>query len=125
LSGLQRKVLQTSMWCYTDRSSCKRRHRTAWCGALFEPRGVDAIARARSMLDTPQRYPRAGSRSYPSPAAEANTDGSTSVYFGPTRPSGVARGNWIQTRPGQAGSSAFDSTAPRTLLNEGMEAERN
>ena len=25
----------------------------------------------RSMLDTPQRYPRAGSQSYPSPAAEA------------------------------------------------------
>ena len=26
----------------------------------------------RSMLDTPQRYPRAGSQSYPSPAAEAS-----------------------------------------------------
>src|SRR5262249_40940809 len=31
----------------------------------------------RSMLDTPQRYPRAGSQSYPSPAAEASADGST------------------------------------------------
>ena len=29
----------------------------------------------RSMLDTPQRYPRAGSQSYPSPAAEADADG--------------------------------------------------
>jgi hypothetical protein len=27
---------------------------------------------SRSMLDTPQRYPRAGSQSFPSPAAEAN-----------------------------------------------------
>jgi hypothetical protein len=28
----------------------------------------------RSMLDTPQRFPRAGSQSYPSPAAEADAD---------------------------------------------------
>jgi hypothetical protein len=53
----------------------------------------------RSMLDTPQRYPRAGSQSYPSPAAEASADGSTTVYFAPTQPPGVARGNWIQTDP--------------------------
>ena len=53
----------------------------------------------RSMLDTPQRYPRAGSQSYPSPAAESNADGSTTVYFGPTQPEGVTRGNWIQTMP--------------------------
>jgi hypothetical protein len=33
----------------------------------------------RSMLQTPQRYPRAGSQSYPSPAAEAESDGSTVV----------------------------------------------
>ncbi|MBK5395941.1 DUF1254 domain-containing protein [Pseudomonas sp. TH39(2020)] len=55
----------------------------------------------RSMLDTPQRYPRAGSQSYPSPAAEADTDGSTTVYFSPTQPTGVKRGNWIQTMPGK------------------------
>ncbi len=53
----------------------------------------------RSMLQTPQKYPRAGSQSYPSPAAEAARDGSTTVYFGPTQPKGVARGNWIQTDP--------------------------
>jgi hypothetical protein len=55
----------------------------------------------RSMLQTPQRYPRAGSQSYPSPAAEPNPDGSTTVYFGPTQPEGVKRGNWIQTIPGK------------------------
>lgn len=55
----------------------------------------------RSMLATPQRYPRAGSNSYPSPAAKQNPDGSTTVYFGPTQPSGVGRGNWIQTVPGK------------------------
>jgi hypothetical protein len=55
----------------------------------------------RSMLDTPQRYPRAGSQSYPSPAAEPNPDGSTTVYFGPQQPKNVKRGNWIQTIPGK------------------------
>jgi hypothetical protein len=55
----------------------------------------------RSMLDTPQRYPRAGSQSYPSPAAEPDADGATTVYFGPTQPEGVQRGNWIQTIPGK------------------------
>lgn len=53
----------------------------------------------RSMLDTPQRFPRAGSQSYPSPAAEAGADGSTVVFFGPKQPGGVKRGNWIQTTP--------------------------
>jgi hypothetical protein len=53
----------------------------------------------RSMLDTPQRYPRAGSQSFPSPAAEADANGITTVYFGPTQPAGVKRGNWIQTDP--------------------------
>ena len=53
----------------------------------------------RSMLQTPQRYPRAGSQMYPSPAAEAEPDGSTVVYFSPTQPDHVGRGNWIQTDP--------------------------
>jgi hypothetical protein len=53
----------------------------------------------RSMLQTSQKYPRAGSQSYPSPAAEMADDGSTTVYFAPEQPDGVARGNWIQTDP--------------------------
>lgn len=53
----------------------------------------------RSMLVTPQKYPRAGSQSFPSPAAEADADGSTTVYFSPEQPDGVKRGNWIQTMP--------------------------
>jgi hypothetical protein len=53
------------------------------------------------MLDTPQRFPRAGSQNYPGPAATANPDGSTTVYFGPTKPSDVPDGNWIQTTPGK------------------------
>ncbi len=55
----------------------------------------------RSMLDTPQRYPRAGSQNYPSPAAEADADGATTVYFAPKQPDGIKRGNWIQTMPGK------------------------
>ncbi|KOF20240.1 hypothetical protein AC244_09265 [Ensifer adhaerens] len=58
-------------------------------------------SQTRSMLDTPQRYPRAGSQSYPSPAADPNADGSTTVYFSPAQPAGVKRGNWIQTMPGK------------------------
>lgn len=54
---------------------------------------------SRSMLRTPQRFPRAGSQSYPSPAAQANADGSTTVYFSPAQPAGIGRGNWIQTDP--------------------------
>jgi hypothetical protein len=74
------------------------------------PKGIPAQAfwsltvydnQTRSMLDTPQRYPRAGSQSYPSPAAEPNADGSTTVYFGPKQPEGVKPGNWIQTMPGK------------------------
>lgn len=53
----------------------------------------------RSMLQTPQKYPRSGSQNYPSPAAAAAEDGSTAVWFGPTQPEGVERGNWIQTDP--------------------------
>ena len=55
----------------------------------------------RSMIQTPQRYPRAGSQSYPSPAAVANADGSTTVYFAPTKPAGAKEGTWIQTAPGK------------------------
>jgi hypothetical protein len=74
------------------------------------PKGIPARAfwsltlydnQTRSMLKTPQKYPRAGSQRYPSPAAEANADGSTTVYFSPTQPDGVKRGNWIQTVPGR------------------------
>lgn len=53
----------------------------------------------RSMLDTPQRYPRAGSQTYPSSAATANADGTTTVYFGPTKPADAKEGTWIQTTP--------------------------
>ena len=53
----------------------------------------------RSMLRTPQKYPRAGSQSFPSPAAQAAADGSTTVTISPTQPGGVPRSNWIQSDP--------------------------
>ncbi|MFZ0496447.1 MAG: DUF1254 domain-containing protein [Methylocella sp.] len=56
---------------------------------------------SRSMLQTAQRFPRAGSQSFPTPAAVANAVGSTAVYFSPRRPVGVPEGNWIQTTPGK------------------------
>ena len=59
-------------------------------------------SQTRGMLQTDQRYPRAGSQSYPSPAAAAGSDGTTTLYFSPTAPSDVPRGNWIQTVPGKS-----------------------
>jgi hypothetical protein len=53
----------------------------------------------RSMLQTPQRFPRAGSQAYPTPAASADDDGSTTVTFAPEQPSDSPDGNWIQTNP--------------------------
>ncbi len=55
----------------------------------------------RSMLQTPQRFPRAGSQSYPTPAATANADGSTTITFSPDRPDDTPEGNWIQTTKGK------------------------
>ena len=55
----------------------------------------------RSMLQTPQRFPRAGSQSFPTPAATANDDGSTTITFGPERPSDSPESNWIQTTEGK------------------------
>ena len=56
----------------------------------------------RSMLHTPQRFPRAGSQSYPTPAATAETDGSTIVTFSPEQPPESPDGNWIQTSEGKS-----------------------
>ena len=65
----------------------------------------------RSMLDTPQRYPRAGSQSYPSPAAEADADGSTTVYFGPSSPRASSAATGSRPCPARAGSRSCASTA--------------
>jgi hypothetical protein len=56
---------------------------------------------SRSMLRTAQRYPRAGSQAYPTPAAEASQDGTTTLWFAPGQPEGVTHGNWVQTIPGR------------------------
>ena len=66
----------------------------------------------RSMLETAQGYPRAGSQTYPSPAALPNADGSTTVYFGPKLPAGVQPGNWIQTVPGKGWNTILRLYSP-------------
>ena len=55
----------------------------------------------RSMIQTEQRYPRAGSQSYPSPAVTLNDDELITLYFGPEKPEGVPEGNFVQTVPGR------------------------
>ena len=67
----------------------------------------------RSMLQTPQRYPRAGSQTYPSPAAVAEADGSTTIFFGPTKPAAAKDGNWIQTTPGKGWFTLLRLYSPR------------
>src|ERR1035438_574465 len=66
----------------------------------------------RSMLQTPQRFPRAGSQSYPGPAAMANPDGSTTIYFAPAKPAGVNDGNWIQTDPAKGWNTLLRLYSP-------------
>ncbi|MBY5540558.1 DUF1254 domain-containing protein [Rhizobium leguminosarum] len=80
--------------------------RAFWSFTLYD-------TQTRSMLQTPQKYPRSGSQSYPSAAAEAAADGSTTVYFGPTQPEGVPRGNWIQTMPGKGWFTVFRLYGPK------------
>jgi len=67
----------------------------------------------RSMLQTPQRYPRAGSQTFPSPAAVANADGSTTVYFGPSKPADAKESNWIQTLPGKGWFTVLRFYSPK------------
>ena len=52
----------------------------------------------RSMLQTDQRFPSAGSQKE---GIETNADGSVALYFGPTLPEGVNDANWVQTVPGK------------------------
>ena len=54
----------------------------------------------RSMLQTPQRFPRAGSQSYPTPAAETNPDGSTTLHFAPDQAGGCPGRELDPDRPG-------------------------
>jgi hypothetical protein len=67
---------------------------------------------SRSMLQTPQRFPRAGSQNYPTPAAASNTDRSTTIYFSPKRPESIAEGNWIQTDPKKGWSTILRLYSP-------------
>jgi len=53
----------------------------------------------RSIIQTDQQFPRVGSQQFPSPAAQANEDGSYTIYYGPEKPERVFEGNWIQTKP--------------------------
>jgi hypothetical protein len=79
----------------------------------------------RSMLQTPQRFPRAGSQSYPSPEAVADPDGSTTVYFAPTKPAGVNDGNWIQTDPAKGWNTMASRRPTRHQVCNALFAQRN
>ena len=80
----------------------------------------------RSMLDTPQRYPRAGSQSYPSPAAEPNAD---ELDDGLLRPEAARRDQARQLDPVDARQGLFRHPAPlqpaRAVLHQGMAPKRD
>jgi hypothetical protein len=76
---------------------------------------------SRSMLDTPQRYPRTRSQSYPSPAAVANPDGHCErasicpyVVTAPITDNWEA-GRWLQIR-GKARRRSMPSMPRPALL---------
>jgi hypothetical protein len=79
-----------------------------------------------SMLQTPQRFPRAGSQSYPTPAATANADSSTTVTFSPERPADTPGG---QLDPDDRGQGLVRAPAPlqpaRPVLRQELAAERD
>ena len=78
----------------------------------------------RSMLQTDQHLPRLGSQSG---TVEANPDGSTDIYFGPTAPDGKAD-NWLQTVPGQGlvdDPAALQPRGQRSSTRPGSPARSN
>jgi hypothetical protein len=79
----------------------------------------------RSAARYPAALSRAGSQTYPSPTAQPNADGSTTVYFGPTQPAGVARGNWIQTMPQGLVHDPAPLQPAATVLRQDLAAERD
>ena len=63
---------------------------------------------------------------FPSPAATPNPDGSTTVYFGPSKPDGVADGDWIETVPSKGWFTILRLYSPlEILLHEGVAAKRD
>ena len=69
-----------------------------------------AIVRPGALARYAAALSRARSQVYPSPAAEPDPDGSTTVYFGPQQPQGVKRGNWFKRCLIRVGSRFFAST---------------
>jgi hypothetical protein len=87
-------------------------------GALAANLALPAFAQAPASITTPDK------QSYPIPAAVPSADGSTTVYFSPTKPAGMNEGNWIQTDPTKAGTrcSAFTARWRRSSQNNGGRA---
>ena len=80
----------------------------------------------RSMLDTPQRYPRAGSQSYPSPAAEAER---RRLDDGLLQPDPAGRREARQLDSDRSQKGLVRDPAPlqpdRTVLHQGVATERS
>jgi Protein of unknown function (DUF1214) len=79
----------------------------------------------RSMLDTPQRYPRAGSQSYPSPAAEPNADGSTTIYFARNSLTASSPATGFKPCPARVGARSCALQPAGAILHKGVATQRD
>ena len=78
----------------------------------------------RSMLDTPQRYPRAGSQSYPVARRRSDADGTTTVYFSPTQPAESNGATGFRPCPARVFPVPAPLQPARTVLHQEVAAER-
>ena len=115
-----------------DRRAVRRRQDLQGDAAAGHP-GERSSGRSRSTTTRPARCCRRRSgirapaaRAIPRPAAEADADGSTTVYFGPKQPDGVKR---RQLDPDPARQGLVRDPAPlqpaRAVLRQGLATERD
>ena len=91
--------------CIRFPSSTPRPRQVLVADTLRQPDSLDAADRSALSARVSQSYPL-------SPAAKANADGSTTIYFGPNQPDGVENGNWIQTVQGKGWNTILRLYSP-------------
>jgi hypothetical protein len=70
----------------------------------------------RSMLDTHSAIRVQAARATVARRQNQSADGSTTIYFGPTQPTGIKRGNWVQTDPKKGWFTILRLQPVRTVL---------
>lgn len=81
--------------------------REFWSVTVYDPI-------TRSQLQTSQPFPSISSQANP----PVNADGSVDIYFAPSKPQGVADGNWIQTVSGRGFFPFYRIYGPLKAFND-------